>query len=272
MEPRLSTYGSHGVTLLGDASRPYGVAPCFTERTGGVSSGVYASLNLGSNCGDDSALVARNRALALVAAGFSGDASTIVCPEQVHGSDVLCIEDGSPEGIAAAQDEAGKGYDAILCTVPNVPVLLCYADCVPVVLVAPGGFCVVHSGWKGTIARISAKAARMLMERCSCAPKDVLVYIGPHIQAPDYEVSEELLDRFVSEFGEGARYSYRHLDLRFCIEEALGELGIRASAIAACEESTPRSQDRFFSYRGAGGECGRHGAIAWLELSEGADA
>lgn len=253
---------------MGDVNRPHGVAPCFTERTGGLSSGVFASLNLGSNCGDDPELVARNRALALAAAGFPGDPAAIVCPKQVHGSDVLVVEDGSPAGISAAQLEAAKGYDAVLCTAPGVPVLLCYADCVPVILVAPGGFCVVHSGWKGTIARISAKAARMLVEKCSCAPKDLLVYIGPHIQAPDYEVSEELLERFVAEFGEGACHSYRHLDLRFCIERALADVGVPASRIAACDCSTPRCTDRFFSYRGAGGECGRHGAIAWLEPAD----
>lgn len=51
-------------------------------------------------------------------------------------------------------------------TAHNVPVLLCFADCVPVVLVAPGGFAVVHSGWKGTIARISAKACQAALRCC----------------------------------------------------------------------------------------------------------
>ena len=65
--PSLTRYVANGVTLLGDTSRPGGVTFAFTERTGGVSKAPYASLNLGSRCGDDPACVAENRARALAA-------------------------------------------------------------------------------------------------------------------------------------------------------------------------------------------------------------
>ena len=86
-------------------------------------------------------------------------AANLVEPRQVHGSDVVVVRSSDAASLAASREEAASGRDAVVCTCADVPVLLCYADCVPVVLVAPGGFAVVHSGWRGTIARISARNA-----------------------------------------------------------------------------------------------------------------
>ena len=189
------------MTLLEDASRPHGVTLAFTERTGGCSTGQYASLNLGDACGDDATAVEKNRMLALEAVGAGKWAANLVNPKQVHGDHVVVVRSCDPADVAAAVAEARSGADAVVCTARHVPVLLCFADCVPVVLVAPGGFAVAHSGWRGTIARIAAKAARVLAEECGCEAADVSAYIGPHVTGEDYEVSQELLDRFVRPCG-----------------------------------------------------------------------
>ena len=191
--PSLSRYVESGVTLLGDTRRPNGVTFAFTERTGGVSSAPYASLNLGSHCGDDPACVAENRARALAALGASAIADRLVEPRQVHGDEVVVVDSASPAALEQARELAQAGADAIVCTAPGVPVLLCFADCVPIVLTAPGGFAVVHSGWRGTLARIGAKALSVLCERAGCVPADVTAYVGPHVSGNDYEVSPELL-------------------------------------------------------------------------------
>lgn len=253
-----------GVTLLGDFGRPSRVTFAFTERTGGVSLPPFESLNLGDHVGDDPAAVAENRARALAALGAGDIAGSLVVPNQVHGDRVVTVRSADPAAVAAARSEAAEGADAVVCLVPGVPVLLCYADCVPVVLVAPDGFVVVHSGWKGTYARIAAKALGALCEGSPVPPSSVRAYLGPHIAGCDYEVSTELLNRFETEFGSIVGVDASHLSLAAAIVNTLVSAGMDPCNIVNPEISTPASTDRFFSYRAEGGMCGRHGAVAWL--------
>ncbi|QOY60064.1 laccase domain-containing protein [Thermophilibacter immobilis] len=260
--PSLDRYHVGDVTLLSDTAGE-GVAFAFTERTGGVSATPYASLNLGSRCGDDPACVAENRRRALAALGAADLAARLVCPHQVHGDRVVVVRSGAPDEVSRAQKGAETGADAVVCVAEDVPALLCFADCVPVVLVAPHGFAVVHSGWRGTLARISATAARTLANEAGCATSELLAYVGPHVGACDYEVSDELAARFVAEFG-GVVCQGRHLDLSRAVRAALAEAGVGAQAVAEVTASTASSTGRFFSYRSEDGACGRHGALALM--------
>lgn len=260
--PSLTRYVSRGVTLIGDQSVPDGVTLAFTEREGGVSSGGYSSLNLGDACGDDPAAVAENRRRALAAIGAEGLEQRLVNPKQVHGDNVVVVRAGDDASVAAAQRSARSGADAVVVTARRVPVLLCFADCVPVIIVAPGGFAVAHSGWRGTMAKISAKAVRTLMDEVGCGPSELLAYVGPHIGGADYEVSEELAVRFSDAFGSHVLVSPRHLDLGAAVMDALAEAGVSREQVSCVDASTASATDRFFSYRASGGSCGRHGAIA----------
>ncbi|MBR2683506.1 MAG: laccase domain-containing protein [Atopobiaceae bacterium] len=253
-----------GVTLLSDERRPGGVTLAFTERTGGVSQGPYASLNLGGNCGDDPAAVAENRRRALVALGAGGFDGRLVCPLQVHGDHVVVVNASDDASVREAQQQASAGADAIVCTVPDVPVLLCYADCVPVVLATEGAFAVIHSGWKGTLAKISAKALVALCEEAGVTPAEVNAYIGPCIAGRDYQTSQEIIDQFAAAFGEEVLLPDRHLDLPVAVAATLRDAGVPVGQIAACGISTMTMTDRFYSYRQAGGQCGRHGALAFI--------
>ncbi|NJE80160.1 laccase domain-containing protein [Olsenella sp. SW781] len=262
--PSLERHRSGDVTLLTDPSVPGRVTFAFTERAGGVSEPPYASLNLGDRCGDDPVRVAENRRRALAALGAADLLERLVCPHQVHGDRVVTVRSADPAALEAARAEALAGADAVVCVADEVPVLMCFADCVPVVLVAPGGFAVVHSGWRGTLARIAAKAARALAEAAGCGAGELLAYVGPHIGAGDYEVSEELLGIFVGEFGEGVARAPRNLDLALAVTSALEGAGVAADRVAVCDVSTARATDRFFSYRAEGGTCGRHAAVALM--------
>ena len=264
LRPHLTRYASQDVTLLGDLRRPGGVTLAFTERDGGYSLPPYASLNLGDACGDDERTVVANRQRLLEALDIAELGERMVNPRQVHGSEVLRIESGTDEAVAEARRAAREGVDAIVCTVPDVPVLLCFADCVPVVLVAPGAFAVVHSGWRGTYERIAPKALRELVAACGCDAGEVLAYVGPHISGADYEVSPELARRFAEEFGEAVTPDATHLDLGAAVRGSLVEAGMRDDAILDDCPSTASTTRRFFSYRAEGGTCGRHGAIAVL--------
>lgn len=259
--PSLTRRARRGVTFLGDATCPHGVSLAFTERHGGVSTGDFSSLNLGDACGDDPAAVAENRLRALAALGAEGLSGRLVNPRQVHGDHVVVVTSSEAAELASVRNEAGEGADAVVCTAAGVPVLLCYADCVPVVLVAEGGFAVIHSGWRGTVARISAKALATLATETGHAPQEVRAYVGPHIAGEDYEVSAGLMGRFVDEFGPAAQAGERLLDLEACIVQTLVEEGVPADMIAGTHASTSRETGRFFSYRATGGSCGRHGAL-----------
>lgn len=263
---------SEGVTLLADTRRPGGVTFAFTERTGGVSSAPYESLNVGINSGDDQGAVAANRSRIMSALGVASSADRVVSPLQVHGTKVVVIDDPSDEAVRRVEQEALQGADAVVCSVPDVPVMLCFADCVPVVLVAPGAFAVVHSGWRGSIERISAIALRELVAVAGCEASDVLCYVGPHIGAEDYEVSEELAERFRAEFGGEVLAGPRLLDLGAAVRIALTDEGVRADAIDDSLPSTASATDRFYSYRAEQGTCGRHAAVAVLRSDAGEEA
>ena len=239
-----------------------GVTFCFTERTGGVSTQQFASLNLGTKGGDNPALVRENRRRVLAALDAEDLLEGLVLPNQVHGDVVAVIcEAGAP--MPACIEE---GADAVVCTVPDQAVMLLYADCVPVVLVAPGGFAVVHSGWRGTLAGIAGKAAGMLAQACGCSASAVAAYIGPHISGAAYEVSTELLGRFVERFGAVARHpgAERHLALAPCVAASLLEAGVPEGSIVDAGLCTASNVDRFFSHRAEEGKTGRHAAVAFM--------
>ena len=260
--PSLTRYQAGSVTLLSDASVGGGVTFAFTERTGGVSEAPYASLNLGAACGDVPDAVAENRRRALAAVGADAVASRLVAPRQVHGDAVVRVASAAPAELVAAQAAAAAGADAVVCTVPGVPVLLCFADCVPVVLTCAGGFAVAHSGWRGTIARIAASAARELADAAGVPVSEISAYVGPHIGYQDYEVSPELAERFCAEFGPEASPDGRHLDLGYCVRAALEGAGVAGGSIVEAAVSTASATERFFSYRAENGRCGRHAAVA----------
>ena len=243
----------------------HGVRFAFTERTGGASLPPYESLNLGTHVGDDPAHVAVNRRRVLVALDADDLGDSLLVPNQVHGDAVELVDGRAACDLASVRDRIAAGCDAIVCTAPRVPVMLCFADCVPVVLTCPGGFAVIHSGWKGTYARIAAKAARTLMKATGAAPEQLSAYIGPHILGDEYEVSSELIGRFEAEFPSARRmHEGRLLDLSACIIAALGEAGVCAEHVVDPRLSTCKMNERFFSYRaedGASG-CGRHAAVA----------
>ena len=268
--PELVRGTSHGVTLLGDPSRPGGVTLAFMERTGGVSMNAYASLNLGDACNDDPRAVRENRRRALAAIGAEGSVDKLLCPLQVHGDTVVTI--ASASDVAKAHEVARAGADAVVCAVSDIPVLICVADCIPMALVANGAFALVHSGWRGALARIGAKALGVLTEVASCNAGDVRVYIGPHIGAKDYQVSDDLRQSFVDEFGTQVLEGTSNLNLGAAVIQPLVSAGVDPNLIAICTDSTASNTDRFFSYRAQNGNCGRHGVMACINSNPASQA
>lgn len=241
---------------------------CFTGRAGGKSEGAYASLNLGTHVNDDSVVVRENRALLLRALGAEG--APLIVPNQVHGTDIVDVEGADGDAFERARALAARGADALCVPVRGVAALLCFADCVPVIIVSPtGNFVVAHAGWRGAVGRIASKSVRHLARidgattGCASSPSQFNAYIGPHIHRECFEVGEEVSSRFAEEFGAGCVPDQRHVDLEAALRADLSSAGMDESRIASAGVCTKCAPDEFFSYRASGGVCGRHGALAF---------
>jgi polyphenol oxidase len=238
-----------------------------TTRHGGVSTGPYASLNLGLHVGDDEAHVVENRRRA--AAALGADLSDLVFCNQVHGTDVALVGDEHRGRGACAQDDA-LTCDGLVTTTPGVGLVVKAADCVPLVLYDPAArvLACVHAGWRGTTARV-AEVAVERMRSLGATSQSVVAGIGPAVPAERYQVGPEVLDAardcfagdvdgLVQPDGSG-RWT---LDLHAANRHILVEAGVRAQNIEVAPVGTGAGTP-FFSDRAAR-PCGRFAALARL--------
>ena len=251
-----------------DLRRDHGIVVAFSQRAGGRSRGPFSSLNVASHVGDEPAAVDENRSALLCALGIGRHRNRLTMCEQVHGTCVRTVSGASVGMGAFARDGEPPpipATDALLTTEPNAPLLLCFADCVPVVLVLTEpvpGVAVVHAGWRGALARIVPQAADRLAATTGGSTADMLAYVGPHIGACHYEVDETLLSQFVHTFGTIAAAQGR-LDLGAVVSESLNGVGVPLSSVCRADICTVERTDAFYSYR-AEGLTGRHGALACI--------
>ncbi len=242
-----------------------GIVVAFSERTGGVSVPPFASLDLAAHAGDDSDAVDENRRRLLGVLGVGSDLERLTCAEQVHGdrvAEVTAAEAG--DGACAAGGRAPiAATDALLTLEARTPLLMCYADCVPIVIVATAptrAISVVHSGWRGSLARIAGKAAAALAVRAGCDPSELIAYIGAYICPECYPMSGDVLWRFEAEFGT-LPVARGRLDLGAVVSGSLRDAGVPMERQVRLGECTAQATERFYSHR-AEGATGRHGALA----------
>ena len=264
--PHLSKGRFASVAALTDEAlfEQTGIRIAFTERTGGASVGGFASLNLGDHVDDDPECVKRNRSL--LAEAFGVDPGCMVVPRQVHGSRIVRVGGADPAEVLRARTEAAEGADALVVEGSDVAALLCYADCVPIIVVSPSRrFAVVHAGWRGVVAGIAEDAVRLLVrldaeEGFDSTEADLNVYLGPYIHAECFETGSDVRARFVERFGGECALDEHHVDLGAALRIGLGAVGV--VRIADADACTVCENERFFSHRAQGGRAGRHGAFA----------
>ncbi|MGH8225075.1 MAG: peptidoglycan editing factor PgeF [Gammaproteobacteria bacterium] len=236
-----------------DWEAPPAVRALVTTRAGGVSSGPYASLNLGTRSGDDPVKVAANRTR-LAAARLPAEPLWL---RQVHGNRVLAAdEEFDPEPEA----------DAAVTSTPRRVLAVLTADCLPVFLAARDGSAVgvAHAGWRGLAAGV-VEAALAAMP----APREeVIVWLGPAIGAAHYEVGADVHDAFAdSPDVERAFTASGRPDHWFCDLAALARARLEAAGVGAVsggEFCTFDDRERFYSYR-RDGETGRMASLIWVE-------
>jgi YfiH family protein len=224
------------------------LAHAFFTRRGGVSTGVYASLNGGIGSRDDPQAVRGNRARMAAALGLAPDRLAI--PYQVHSRDVATIS-------SAFAPEARPRCDALVTATPGLGLGVTGADC-GMVLLADREARVIgaaHAGWRGALAGV-VEATVEAMARLGARPERIHAALGPCIAQRSYEVGPEFVAAFAAADADSARFFAPSLDPRramFDLNAYIAERARRAG-VGIFEDlglDTYADEDRFFSYRRA---------------------
>lgn len=176
-----------------------GIIHGFSTRLGGVSRGIYSSMNLSFTRGDEEEAVKENYRRIAQSIGFRTD--DIVTSDQTHTANVRKVTEADRgKGITVPRDY--QDVDGMVTNVPGLVLTTFYADCVPLYFADPVKRVIglSHSGWRGTVAKIGKVTVEKMKEEYGCHPEDILAAIGPSICQECYEVSEDVIEEFKTAF------------------------------------------------------------------------
>ena len=243
----------------------------FSTRKGGVSTGIFSSMNLNFKRGDDPDAVLEN--YRRMAAALNMRVEDMVLSDQTHTTNVRVItEEDRGKGILRPQDYSD--VDGMITNVPGIVLVTSYADCVPLYFVDPvrKAIGLSHSGWKGTVGHIGQKTVGKMHEVYGSEPKDIVAAIGPSICRSCYEVSDDVAEAFRANFtadeaadilldkGNG-KYQ---LDLWKANWYVLTDAGILPEHLSVTDLCTACHPDLLWSHRKTNGQ--RGGLSAFLSL------
>jgi len=231
----------------------------FTTRNGGSSRPPFNSLNLGFHTGDQQAAVEANRTA--VARAFSLPPQLLLTVQQVHGSEILIIDQPNPDLGHFLRVEC----DAVITNQAGLLTGILVADCYPVVLYDPDGPAagVVHVGWRGAAAGLLGRTVQALGEIFGSRPERLCAAIGPGIGGHGYEVDRPVREAFRrgaggwEQIARETRLGHWLLDLRHSCQLQLEAAGLQAARIEAVAECTCCHRETFYSYRRDNGRTGR---------------
>lgn len=217
----------------------------FFTREGGVSTGLYASLNGGIGSNDKREHVLENRARMAAALGCSP--RSFLTAHQTHSPDVV---------IAATpwSAEDRPRADAIVTRMPSLAIGVSTADCGPVLMADVEGRVIgaAHAGWRGALTGV-LEATVEAMEGLGARRERIIAALGPMIRQPNYEVGEDLIARFTDAdatnrrfFAPASRPGHAMFDLAGYIIERLGRAGVECDDLGVC---TYADEARCYSYR-----------------------
>jgi YfiH family protein len=213
----------------------------FFTRRGGASSGIFSGLNCGPGSSDQSEIVTINRAR--VAGAMQVAPDRLVTVRQVHSADVVNV---------TAPPETRPRADAIVTATPGLALAILTADCQPVLFadVEAGVIGVAHAGWRGALDGV-LEAALDAMEALGRSA----AVIGPTISQRNYEVGPELLDAFMADDPESARFFANGEGDRYLFDlPGYGLWRLRRAGVMRAEwtrHCTYADPHRFYSYRRA---------------------
>lgn len=247
------------------------VEHCFTTRLGGVSEGIYTSMNLSFTRGDKEEAVQENYGRIAQCMGASKDA--FVCSDQTHTTNVkkATKEDA---GCGVTRPKTYQDVDGLITNVPGLVLSTFFADCVPLYFVDPvhRAIGMSHSGWRGTVGRMGRATILAMGQEYGTKPEDLICAIGPSICKDCYEVSEDVAEAFAAEFKgqeekilEAKGNGKYQLDLWKANEIVLLEAGVKKGHLAVTNLCTCCNPELLFSHRASHGKRGNLGAFLRLK-------
>ena len=237
----------------------------FSTRIGGVSEGIYSSMNLSFTRGDDENAVRENYRRMAKTLGVKED--SFIFSAQTHTTNVhkVTLDNRSDQ----LQD-----IDGLITDVPGLCLVTSYADCVPLYFVDPvhRAIGLSHSGWRGTVGKIGQETLQKMRVEYGTNEKDVIAAIGPSICQDCYEVSEDVIDQFREAFDskywddlfyqkENKKYQ---LNLWKANEIILLEAGVKRENIVVTNVCTSCNSNMLYSHRASKGQ--RGGLAAFMAL------
>ena len=245
-----------------------GFVHAFSTRLGGVSEGIYSSMNLSFTRGDDENSVMENYRRLAEAVGFSVE--NIVTSDQTHTANVRVITEAD-RGNGITKPRPYTDVDGMITNVPGLVLATFYADCVPLYCIDPvrKAIGLSHSGWRGTAAHIGAVTVRRMQEEYGSLPEDIYGAIGPSICQECYEVSEDVILEFQKTFPEQSWRDlfYRkengkyQLNLWEANRQIMLEAGLIEEHISLPGLCTCCNPEFLFSHRASRGKRGNLGAF-----------
>jgi polyphenol oxidase len=252
--------------IISDALAGDGIRHAFFTRDGGVSEGIFASLNCGLGSGDDKDKVLENRRRAAAALDRATD--ELVTCYQVHSPQVAIVD-------RPWRREDRPRADAMVTRMPGIALGILTADCVPVLFADAEARIIgaAHAGWRGAVAGV-IEATIAAMARLGARPAAIIPAIGPCIRQQSYEVGADLRDAVLAHdassdrfFAAGRREARWQFDLAGYCAARLAAAGIARTSVL--DADTAADEDTFFSYRrrtlGGGGPIGHQISIVALD-------
>ena len=245
----------------------------FSTRIGGVSEGIFSTMNLSFSRGDKEEAVRENFHRMATAIGVKQD--SFVLAAQTHTTTVRRVTKADRgKGIQVALDY--QDVDGLVTNEPGICLVTTYADCVPLFFVDPvhKAIGLSHSGWRGTVGKMGRETLQKMNCEFGTNPKDVIAAIGPSICQDCYEVSEDVIEEFRKAFDKSywdALFYQKNngkyqLDLWKANEIILKKAGVSEKNIAVTNLCTNCNPDVLFSHRASKGQ--RGALAAFLALKE----
>lgn len=245
----------------------------FSTRLGGVSTGIFSSMNLSSNRGDDKEKVLENYRRLAGAAGFS--VASVVASKQTHTTNIRIVTK-KDLGMGMSQSWGAEDeIDGLVTNEPDITLMTFYADCVPLYFIDPvhRAIGLSHSGWRGTVNKMGLKTVTLMQETFGSDPKELYAAIGPSICMDCYEVSEDVAQAFREAFPEeiaelvlrekgGGKYL---LDLWESNRQLMLMAGIPENQIEVTDICTCCNPRLLFSHRASNGKRGNLAGFLRIE-------
>jgi YfiH family protein len=250
-------------TIEYQVSEGIAVPHCFTTRLGGVSTGIYDSLNLSLSRGDEAANVVENYRRIGNLLGFTPE--DVVNARQTHSDIVLQV--GRKDCQKLTTPGVSPECDGLITNEPGVALFVSTADCTPILLwdSKTGAVGAVHAGWRGTAADIAGKAVKAMTQAFGSDPQDIHAAIGPNLGVCCFETDADVPEAMIETFGEAAQKWIYPKDNKFYVNLkeinalALSRAGVRHIEISA--DCTMCLHHKYWSHRYTRGNRGAQGAI-----------